>query len=283
MPRPKQKPNIEELAKQSLQRGQATVHPLRSVVRDEQIGRVINIPIHLIKPNPHQVRQDFEEAGLNDLAASIKEHGLLQPLVAYKDGDGYGLIAGERRLRAAKKLNLPELPAYIRENVKTRELAIVENVQREDLHPLELAEGLQELKNENDYTNEALASVIGKSPQTISETLSLNNLPPQIKAEWRTTNIRSAPKTFMYQVLREDDPAKMLGLWEAYKAGEHTTVQEVRQHRKEQKRTRGRPNNFHRTFRSKDGRLTAHVRASTIKVTNADLRKFFREVIKNLT
>lgn len=143
------------------------------------VSDVQNIEIDLIAPNPYQPRKNFDENALNELAASIDEFGLIQPVVLYKDNEGsYTLIAGERRLRACKLLGKTDIKAVIldADEDKLRELALIENIQREDLNPIELANSYKELIDTMDITQETLAAYIHKSRPQITNTLRLLEL-----------------------------------------------------------------------------------------------------------
>jgi len=139
------------------------------------------LPISSISPNPQQPRKVFEEEHLEDLAASIKQHGIIQPLIviAAEGVDRYTLIAGERRLRAAKLAGLKDVPAIVRTASQQEQLefAIIENVQREDLNPIERARAYQSLADQFSLTHEDIAQRVGKSRVTVTNTLRLLNLP----------------------------------------------------------------------------------------------------------
>ncbi len=142
------------------------------------------IPVEKIVPNPYQPRKDFEEDALDDLAASIAEYGVLQPLlVARSDNGEYVLIAGERRLRASKLAGLKDVPVIVSNYTKQQsaEIALIENLQREDLHYLEEAEGYEKLMTQFNLTQEAMALRVGKKQSTIANKLRLLNLPPEIR------------------------------------------------------------------------------------------------------
>lgn len=141
-------------------------------------------PIELISPNPRNPRRSFAENDLVDLAQSIREHGVVQPVVVRPAADGrYEIIAGERRWRAAQRAGLTEIPVIVREvNDRTAlELAIIENVQRADLNPVEEAAGYQQLIEEHGYTQADLGQVIGKSRSHVANTLRLLKLPDVIR------------------------------------------------------------------------------------------------------
>jgi ParB family transcriptional regulator, chromosome partitioning protein len=143
------------------------------------------VPIEFVMPNPRNPRRNFADSDLTDLAQSIREHGIVQPVVVRRASDlgRYEIIAGERRWRAAQRAGLIELPVIIRD-VDDRvalELAIVENVQRTDLNPVEEALGYQQLMDEHHYTQADLAQVIGKSRSHVANTLRLLKLPEIIR------------------------------------------------------------------------------------------------------
>lgn len=142
---------------------------------------VIEIDIDLIKPNPLQPRKTFNESSLIELANSIKEHGILQPILIYKNDNEYFLIAGERRLKASKIAKLPTIRAILVDIQleKLRELALIENIQREDLNPLDLALSYEALIKDYGITQDELAVKLQKSRTQITNTLSLLRLPDE--------------------------------------------------------------------------------------------------------
>lgn len=143
------------------------------------------VPIEAITPNPDQPRRVFEEEALASLADSVRRHGLLQPLVVRRVGPGYELIAGERRLRAAERAGLERVPVVVRDTPAEQrfELALIENLQREDLTPLEEAEAYQRLIQEYGLTQEDVAVRVGKSRSTIANALRLLGLPEPVKTQ----------------------------------------------------------------------------------------------------
>jgi ParB family chromosome partitioning protein len=146
--------------------------------------KIQQVPLQSIKANPWQPRTNFARESLEELAESIKEHGILQPLLVSREGDGYQLIAGERRWRAAELLHLKEVPVIIKEDVSSRdklELSIVENIQRRDLNPLETANAYKRLKEEFGLSYDAIAEKVGKGLSTIANFLRLLDLPPLIQ------------------------------------------------------------------------------------------------------
>jgi ParB family transcriptional regulator, chromosome partitioning protein len=151
----------------------------------EQEQATSQIPIDRIRRNPHQPRVAFDEESLAELATSIAEHGVIQPVVVRPGTDGgYELVAGERRLRAARLAGLTEIPAVMRDSTATEllELALVENVQRADLNPIEEASAYRELIDEFGLTHETVARRVGKSRVAISNSLRLLDLAPETRA-----------------------------------------------------------------------------------------------------
>jgi ParB family transcriptional regulator, chromosome partitioning protein len=146
--------------------------------------RFEEVPISAIRPNAHQPRRNFSEESIKELAASIREVGILQPLVIRSTETGFELIAGERRLRAANEAGLDRVPVLIRQAAESEsmEMALVENLQREDLNPLETAAAYQALMDSFGFTKDQLAHRLGKSRAAITNTLRLIRLPESIRA-----------------------------------------------------------------------------------------------------
>ncbi|MEN4045568.1 ParB/RepB/Spo0J family partition protein [Sulfurimonas sp. NWX367] len=146
-----------------------------------QYDAVLEIPLKDIRPNPFQPRKSFDETALLELAESIKNDGLIQPIVVTEDIDGYILIAGERRLRASKLAKLKEIRAVVlnSDEQKMRQFALIENIQREELNAVELAEAYTELIKLHDVTHDELANIIHKSRTHITNTLRLLQLAPK--------------------------------------------------------------------------------------------------------
>ena len=152
---------------------------------DKELNRdlISDIDIDKIIPNPFQPRKHFDQESLSELSASIKKHGLIQPIIVIKKGNGYTLIAGERRLRATKLLGKDSIKAIVAnlEDQNLRELALIENIQRENLSPIELANSYKELIEEYKITQEALSNIIKKSRTVITNTLRLLSLDESTK------------------------------------------------------------------------------------------------------
>lgn len=174
-----------------LGKGLGSLIPQRSAIKvsepvntDSNNSGVLHLPIDQILPNPEQPRMVFNHAELEDMVNSIREHGIIMPLVVTKISDGhYELIAGERRLRAAKIAGLKTVPAVVREASTTEKLilALVENIQRQDLNPIEEAKSYDRLIGDFGLTQEDIAKKVGKARPTISNTIRLLGLPLEIQ------------------------------------------------------------------------------------------------------
>lgn len=150
------------------------------------------LDLNEIVPNRDQPRKTFDEASIEELAQSIKQHGVLQPLLVRPiPSGGYQLVAGERRWRACRIAGLPKVPVVIKEltDTETMEIAIIENLQREDLNPIEEAEGLQALIDKCGYTQEEVATSVGKSRPAIANSLRLLRLPPEVREMTKNAEI----------------------------------------------------------------------------------------------
>lgn len=150
-----------------------------------RIDITIHIPVTHIRENPNQPRKEFDEFRLQELSDSIRQHGLIQPITVRRiSEDKYELISGERRLRATKMAGIDTIPAYIRDATDEQSIAfaLIENVQREELNPIEVALGYQQLVEECNYTQEEVARKVGKNRTTVTNMLRLLHLPPMIQA-----------------------------------------------------------------------------------------------------
>lgn len=176
----------DEVSKDNEGEGSPYVEP------QKRVNIVLQVPVENIRPNPHQPRKEFNEDRLGELSDSIDKHGLIQPItVRYIGEKRFELISGERRLRASKLAGLEEIPAYIRE-VNDEDIisyALIENIQREDLNPIEVALGYQRLIEEAGYTQAEVAERVGKNRSTVTNMLRLLNLPAFIQAGLRDQKI----------------------------------------------------------------------------------------------
>ncbi|MBR3512564.1 MAG: ParB/RepB/Spo0J family partition protein [Clostridia bacterium] len=145
-------------------------------------GAVTFLKVTEVEPNKAQARKSFDEESLDELASSIKQYGVIQPIVVAKKSNYYEIIAGERRWRASKRAGLDEIPAIIREDdeQKNKEISLIENIQREDLNPIEKARGIKVLMDEYDLTQQKVADILGKSRSAIANTVRILNLDSRV-------------------------------------------------------------------------------------------------------
>jgi ParB family transcriptional regulator, chromosome partitioning protein len=207
------------------------------------VGRMV--AIDLVDPNPEQPRQAMGD--LSELIASVAEKGIIEPLVVRQRGSRYQIIAGERRYHAAVQSGLHELPVVVRDvdDTEMLELALVENIQRKDLTAFEEAEALHSLSQRCGYTHEDLAKRLGKSRTSVTESLSLQGMPSDVRKVCRLANIGS--KSLLLQIVRQGDPQKMLALVEKIASQGGATREQVR--KDVQKPKPGRPKAYTFNFR----------------------------------
>lgn len=187
--------------------------------------KVVKVPIGQIFPNPYQPRKSFDEAALEELSASIAQYGVLQPLLVSPTEDGrYLLIAGERRLRASRMAKLTEVPVIISDytNQQIAEIALIENLQREDLHFLEEAEGYEQLMEQFHLTQEAMAARVGKKQSTIANKLRLLRLSPAVRKVLVDAGLS---ERHARALLKLDDDAKRLEVLEVVVAKNYSVRQ----------------------------------------------------------
>lgn len=168
------------MSKRGLGRGLSALIPGTNLEQGDKSGE---IRLDEIVPNPYQPRRVFDQGKLDELAESVKKHGVLQPIVVRKAGEKYEIVVGERRFRAAQQAGLETIPAIVREydDRDMMQIALVENLQREDLNPIEEAEGYRRLIDEFGLTQEELGAVLGKSRSAIANTLRLLKLDPFVQ------------------------------------------------------------------------------------------------------
>lgn len=172
------------MSKKGLGRGLGALIP-EVEVGEKDRESITELEIQAVEPNPRQPRKNFDQARLEELAASIREHGVVQPIVVRPKGGRYEIVAGERRWRASQLAGLKKVPALVREfsEAETMEIALIENLQREDLNPVEEAEAYRILLDEYHLTQDELAQRLGKSRPQITNTLRLLQLSPVARAE----------------------------------------------------------------------------------------------------
>ena len=243
------------------------------------VGRMV--AIDLVDPNPDQPRQAMGD--LSELIASVAEKGIIEPLVVRQRGPRYQIVAGERRYHAAVQSGLHELPVVVRDvdDTEMLEIALVENLQRKDLTPFEESEALQSLAQRCGYTHEDLAKRLGKSRTSITESLSLTGMPPEVRKVCRLAGIYS--KSILLQVVRQGDPQKMLALLEKIASQGGVTREQVR--KDTQKPKAGRPKAYTFSFRPPSKafnlRLSFNKRNATKEEVIAALEDILRELRKS--
>jgi ParB family chromosome partitioning protein len=240
------------------------------------VGRMA--AIDLLDPNPNQPRQVMGD--LSELMASIAEKGIIEPLVVRQRGARYQIVAGERRYHAAVQVGLREVPVVVRDvdDDELLEIALIENLQRKDLTAFEESEALAQLADRCRYTHEDMARKLGKSRTSITETLSLNGMPGDVRNLCRLADITS--KSTLLQIVRQGDPKKMLALVEKLAAQGGATRQQVRDETVKAKS--GRPKAF--TFNFKPPTKTFNLRMTFRKgrVDKAEIIDALESILQEL-
>lgn len=240
------------------------------------IGKMI--PLDRIQPNPDQPRKVLGD--LRELTLSIREKGVLEPLLVTYDApnDLYIIISGERRYLAAKAAGFNEVPCIEKtvDAAEMLEIALIENLQRKDLDPFEEAEGFQSLADQFDYTHEEIAQRIGKSRATVSETLALRAIPPQIRKQCVKLGLTS--KSILLQVARQPNDRKMGEL--AEKLGAGMTRSEARHAGKSDEKSKLKPYVYN--YRDPDGKYTFRLKFRKSVVPRRELRDTIEAVLEAL-
>jgi ParB family chromosome partitioning protein len=240
------------------------------------IGRLV--PIDLIDPNPNQPRQVMGD--LSELIASIAEKGIIEPLVVRQRGDRYQIIAGERRYQASVQAGIRELPVVIREvdDAEVIELALIENLQRKDLTPFEEAEALHGLADRCGYTHEDLARRLGKSRTSVTESLTLNGMPEEVKNLCRLADISS--KSLLLQVVRQETAEKMTALIEKIASQGGTTRQQLREAAAKPKA--GRPKHYVFAFRAPTKQFNLKLSFNKARVHRDEIIDALENILREL-
>ena len=242
------------------------------------VGQIV--PIEDITPNPQQPRQTMGD--LSELVASVREKGILEPILVRPVGSHYQIIAGERRYRAAVEAGLAEIPCIVRDSsdAETMEIALIENLQRQDLSAFEEADGLRTLAESYSYTHEMMAEKIGRSRSSITETLSLTAMPLEVRQLCRLADIHS--KSLLLQIVRQSDPAKMVALIERLQ-NEGTTRQEARRIRKESKgRAKGRPRAYVFRYQPREKTFSLALQFRKSQVPREEIVRALQSIIEDL-
>jgi ParB family chromosome partitioning protein len=243
----------------------------------DQLGRAAgspigqSIPIEDIDPNPNQPRQNVGD--LSELIASIREKGVLEPILVRRKESRFQIVAGERRYRAAIEAGLPEIPSVVKEltDPEVMEIALIENLQRKDLTAFEEADGLRVLAEAHGYTHEMMAEKLGKSRTTVTETLTLSSMPDRVRELCRLADISS--KSVLIQVVRQQTPEKMVAFIDTLqKTGVGPTRAEARRLIKAVPDRKGRPKNFVFTYKTgRDRGLSLSLKFGRSDVSKSDI------------
>ncbi len=251
---------------------------------DAKVSQLVEIAIEKIVRDEDQPRKDFRPEALQELADSIKIHGVLQPIVVVKKGDKYQIVAGERRWRASKLAGLVTIPSIVRtlDDQNRLELAIIENAQREDLNAIELATAYAKLKEQFNLRNADIAKRVGKSSSSIINTLRLLQLPDEAKKAMREYNIGEGPMRPLVaqdrEMVLEVLPKMIEGNWSARKIEQY-----VAEHKKKSSSSAVKVNNY----RKEEAELArkydceVRVRGRSVTLSAYDDEKF-REVLAKL-
>lgn len=202
---------MSERKRQALGRGLGALIP--AVEESAVDGELAQVSLDEVFPNPEQPRRRFEEGALEELASSIREQGVLQPLLVRRVPGGYELVAGERRLRASRMAGLDQVPVLVRgiEDERRLELALIENIQRENLNPVEEAQAYRELQTLNSYTQEEVAKRVGKDRATVANALRLLSLPEFVRAALVDDTISAGHARALLSLKEEKSIREMLG------------------------------------------------------------------------
>lgn len=240
------------------------------------VGRIV--PIDQLDPNPNQPRQVMGD--LSELMASIAEKGIIEPIIVRQRGRRFQIVAGERRYQAAVQVGLREVPIVIREVDDTEmiEIALIENIQRKDLTPFEEAEALHSLATKCNYTHEDMARRLGKSRSSITESLSLNNMPEEVKNLCRLADISS--KSLLLQVVRQGDPEKMVALIEKLSRDGGMTREAAR--KEVAKPKPGRPKAFVFSYKAPTKAFNLQLKFSKAKVEREEVIAALENIIEDL-
>jgi ParB family chromosome partitioning protein len=243
------------------------------------VGRMI--PIEDVEPNPHQPRQNLGD--LTELIASVREKGVLEPILVRPHGARFQIIAGERRFRAATEAGLAEVPCIVREttDAETMELALIENLQRKDLDAFEEADGLKTLAEGFGYTHEQMADRIGKSRTSITEVLTLAAMPEEVRERCRRADITA--KSLLLQIVRQGDSRKMLALLEGLQK-EGASREAARRLAKagKGKPAKGRPKNYVFRYQPREKTFNLALQFTKSQVPRDEIVRALQSIIEEL-
>jgi ParB family chromosome partitioning protein len=242
----------------------------------DPIGRIV--PIDLLDPNPQQPRQAMGD--LSELVASVAEKGIIEPLVVRQMGGRYQIIAGERRYHAAVQVGLGDVPVVVRDvsDAEVMEIALVENLQRKDLTAFEEAEALHQLAHRCGYTHEDMARKLGKSRTSVTESLTLNNMPQEVRNLCRLADITS--KSTLLHIVRQSEPGRMMALVEKLAGQGSATRQDVRKETAKPKP--GRPKAFVFAFRPPTKAFNLRLQFTKSRVEKDEIISALEAIIQDL-
>ena len=244
----------------------------------QPIGRLVKIDE--IDPNPNQPRQVMGD--LSELMASIAEKGIIEPIIVRQRGGRFQIVAGERRYQAAVQVGLRDIPIVIREvdDDEIIEIALIENIQRKDLTPFEESEALSSLATRCGYTHEDMARRLGKSRTSITESLSLNNMPDEVKNLCRLADISS--KSLLLEIVRQGDPQKMVALVEKISRDGGTTREAVRKEKEAAKPKAGRPKHYTFSYKAPTKLFNLQLRFTKSSVDKDEVIEALQAIIREL-
>jgi ParB family transcriptional regulator, chromosome partitioning protein len=242
------------------------------------IGRLV--AIEELDPNPNQPRQVMGD--LSELMASIAEKGIIEPIIVRQRAGRFQIVAGERRYQAAVQVGLREVPIVIREvdDDEIIEIALIENIQRKDLTAFEESEALHSLATRCGYTHEDMAKRLGKSRTSITESLSLNNMPDEVKNLCRLADITS--KSLLLEVVRQGDPQKMVALIEKVSRDGGTTREAVRREKETAKPKAGRPKHYTFKYKAPTKLFNLQLRFTKSRVERDEVIEALQDIIREL-
>ena len=240
------------------------------------VGRIV--PIDQLDANPNQPRQVMGD--LSELMASIAEKGIIEPIIVRQRGQRFQIVAGERRYQAAVQVGLREIPVVIRDvdDDEVIEIALIENIQRKDLTAFEESEALYSLASRCNYTHEDMARRLGKSRTAITESLSLNNMPDEVKNLCRLADINS--KSVLLQIVRQGDPQKMVALIEKMGRDGGVTREAVRKETAKPKP--GRPKAYVFTYKAPTKLFNLQLKFNKARVDRDEVISALEAIIEEL-
>ena len=254
----------------------------------DQLGRAAGspvgqfIPVEDIDPNPNQPRQNVGD--LSELIASIREKGVLEPILVRRKESRFQIVAGERRYRAAVEAGLPEIPSVVKDltDPEVMEIGLIENLQRKDLTAFEEADGLRVLADAHGYTHEMMAEKLGKSRTTVTETLTLASMPDRVRELCRLADISS--KSLLIQIVRQQTPEKMVSFVDSLqKTGGSPTRAEARRLIKAVPDRKGRPRNFVFTYKTgRDRGLALSLKFGRAEVSKDEIISALEELTSEI-